>query len=126
MSHRRERVASEIRSRLATLLRERVNDPRLAQVSILEVRPAPDFSYARVFYRTLGERAEAQSALDGAAPFLRRCLGEGMKLRRVPELDFRYDESPERAGRVEEILEELREARVHDDDDDDEGGEDAV
>lgn len=107
MSHRRARVASEMRSRLARVVRERVADPRLAQVSILEVRPSQDFSYARVFFRTLGDRAEAEAALDGAGPFLRRCLAEGMQLRRVPELEFRYDESPERAERVERILDEL-------------------
>jgi ribosome-binding factor A len=107
VSHRKQRVASEIRQRLARVLAERVSDPRLAQVSILEVRPSPDFSYARVFFRTLGDRAQAEAALDGARPFLRRCLADGMQLRHVPELDFRYDESPERAGRVEQILDEL-------------------
>lgn len=107
MSHRKARAASDIRARLAQVIGERVSDPRLAQVTILEVRPAPDFSYARVFFRTLGDRAEAEAALDGARPFLRRCLAEGMRLRRVPELDFRYDESPERAELVEGILDEL-------------------
>ena len=109
MSHRKARIASEMRARLAQVLVERVADPRLAQVSILEVRPAPDLSYARVFFRTLGDRAEAEAALEGAKPFLRRCLVEGMRMRRVPELDFRYDESPERAARVERILGELAE-----------------
>ncbi len=107
MSHRRARVASELRTRLADVIAQRVGDPRLAPVSILEVRPAPDYSYARVFFRTLGDRAEAQAALDHAKPFLRRCLSQGMRLRRVPELDFRYDESPERAARVDGILDEL-------------------
>ena len=107
MSHRKARLASEMRARLAAVIAERVRDPRLVGVSILEVRPSPDFSYARVFFRTLGDRAEAEAALDHARPFLRRCLAEGLRTRRVPELDFRYDESPERAAHVEEILEEL-------------------
>jgi len=107
VSHRKARAASDIRSRLAAVIRERVRDPRLTGVSILEVRPSPDFSYARVFFRTLGDRADAEAALEHAKPFLRRCLAEGLRTRRVPELDFRYDESPERAAHVEQILEEL-------------------
>ncbi|MBW2281646.1 MAG: 30S ribosome-binding factor RbfA [Deltaproteobacteria bacterium] len=107
MSHRKARAASDIRTKLASVIAERVRDPRLSGVSILEVRPSPDFSYARVFFRTLGDRAEAEAALDHAKPFLRRCLAEGSRSRRVPELDFRYDESPERAAHVEQILEEL-------------------
>ena len=75
------------------------------------MRAAVDLSYARVFYRTYGDRDEAESALEKANPYLRRCLAERLKLRRVPELDFRYDESQERAQRVEGILSELEAAR---------------
>jgi len=107
MNHRRARIAGDIRARLAEIINEKVRDPRLSGVSILEVRPAPDMSYARVFFRTLGERAAAEEGLAKAAPFLRRCLADALDLRRVPELDFRFDESPERAARVEGILAEV-------------------
>ncbi len=108
MSHRLARVARELRDRLAESVRH-ASDPRLARVSILEVRPSPDLSYARVFYRTLGAREEAESALRGAAGFLRGELAREIRLRRVPELDFHFDESPERGDRVEGLLRELRE-----------------
>ena len=76
-------------------------------MTILEVRPAVDLSYARVFFRTYGDREQAEAALAGAKPFVRRCLAQRSTLRRVPELDFRYDESQERAERVEKILREV-------------------
>ena len=111
MSHRKARVASELRARIAQVVAERVRDPRLAQVSILEVRPAPDFSYARVFFRTLGQREEAERALAGAKGMLRTRVAEGLHVRRMPELDFRYDEAPERAERVYSLLEDVKPSR---------------
>ena len=106
-----ERVARDLRDKLAAIVEERVSDPRLRGVSIVEVRPSPDLSYARVFYRTLGDPREAKRALRKATPFLRRCLAENLRLRRVPELDLRHDPSVETAQRIESILDELAEER---------------
>ncbi len=102
-----ERVARELRDKLASIIEERVSDPRLRGVSIIEVRPSPDLSYARVFYRTLGDPREAARALGKAKPFLRRCLAENLRLRRVPELDLRHDPTVESAQRIEHLLNEI-------------------
>ena len=110
MSHRRSRVAALLRERLAQVLRERVSDPRLEGISIIEVRSAPDGSFARVFYRSGRERSDVEAALASAKPFIRRCLSEGLEMRRVPELDFRYDPAEASGERMGEILDELRKA----------------
>lgn len=110
MTQRRHRIATLLRDRLAEILRVRVSDPRLESVSVIEVQPAPDGSFARVFYRSRGERAEVEEALMHAKPFIRRCLAEGLELRRVPELDFRYDPAEEAGARMDEILEDLSKA----------------
>jgi ribosome-binding factor A len=109
VNHRPARISTDLARRLATILSERVSDPRLRQVTIVEVRAAPDASFARVFYRTLEDREELAQVLERAKPFIRRCLAEGLKLRRVPELDFRYDPAEDEGARVEAILKELRE-----------------
>ena len=109
MRHRPERIANELAQRLATILGERVSDPRLRRVTIVEVRAAADASFARVFYRTLDDREELAQVLERAKPFIRRCLAEGLRLRRVPELDFRYDPAADQGARVDAILKELRE-----------------
>ena len=87
MSHRRQRIGHDLAHRLARILTEKVSDPRLEMLSIVEVQSAPDGSFARVFYRTLGDRDrdEVARALESAKPFIRRCLGENLRLRRVPE-----------------------------------------
>lgn len=109
MKHRRERVAHDVRARLAEILARHTRDARLASIVLTDVELSPDLSYARVFYRTAGEPREAARALERAGPFLRRRLAEGLSLRRVPELDFRLDDALERGARVEEILREIRE-----------------
>jgi len=123
-----QRVARELRDRLAEILETLVSDPRLEGVSIVEVRPSPDLSFARVFYRTWGDPAETDAALQKAKPFIRRCLGEGLSLRRVPEIDLRLDASAETAARIDGVLKqiaeerELREAESGDDAPDSEAG----
>ena len=113
MSHARARTAADLRDRIARILAERVSDPRLAAISVIEVDPSPDGSFARVFYRSLDKDADLDEALQRAKPFIRRCLGEGLRMRRVPELDFRYDPAEEHGARVDAILEELSEERGH-------------
>lgn len=112
MKHTQARLAHEIRERIATILRERVGDPRLEGVTINEVRVAPDGSYARVFWVTLGPPASATEAIEKAKPYLRRCLAAELRVRRVPELDFRMDEAVARAERVEDVLRELERTRA--------------
>jgi len=106
-----QRVARELRDRLAEIIETRVSDPRLEGVSIVEVRPSPDLSFARVFYRTWRDPRETDAALQKAKPFIRRCLGEGLSLRHVPELDLKLDASAETAARVEDVLKQIAEER---------------
>jgi ribosome-binding factor A len=112
VKHTQARLAHEIQERIATILRERVGDPRLEHVTVNEVRVAPDGSYARIFWGTLGQTGAAAEAIEKAKPYLRRCLAAELHIRRVPELDFRLDETLERAQRVEEVLRELEAARA--------------
>jgi ribosome-binding factor A len=64
-----------------------------------------------VYYRTVNDPAAAQEAINGAKRFIRRALAEGLPMRRVPELDFRLDETPDQAARLEEILKEIHKER---------------
>ena len=118
MSYRRQRAAHRVRDCIAAILGSDVRDPRLQGVSVTAVDLAPDASFARVFYRVLGEREEAKSALDQAKPFIRRCLAQRIALRRVPELDFRLDESVDRGERIDQILREIRDEREPSQEDD--------
>jgi ribosome-binding factor A len=104
-------VAQELRDRIAEILTRQVRDPRLELMTVTALEISPDLSFARVFYRTLGDRDAADRALRKAKPFIRRHLAEGLPLRRVPELDFRWDESADQAERVDRILDDLARER---------------
>ena len=111
MKHGQARLAQEIRARLATILRERTGDPRLELLAITDVEVAHDASFARVFYRTLGDAEAAAAALEKAKPYLRRELAAELAVRRVPELDFRADASLDRAAKLEGVLRDLARER---------------
>src|SRR5262249_28322516 len=111
MKHSAARLAQEIHGRLAQILRERTADPRLELLSLTEVKVAPDASFARIFYRTLGDKAETVAALEKAKPYLRRRLAGELRVRRVPELDFRPDDTLDRAEHLEGVLRDLARER---------------
>lgn len=126
-SSRPERVGDQIRSELAELLSREVHDPGVGFLTLTQVRVTPDLQIARIYYTTLGdEKAQRESAraLKRASPFLRRQLGRRLRLRRVPELEFFYDESIARHDRIERILQDLKAeaASRHDDTGDDDAG----
>jgi ribosome-binding factor A len=111
--HRPDRVGDQIREILSEMLaRGAVHDPGIGFITLTRVQVSPDLQMARVFYTTLGDaraRVDTAKALKRATPFFRRQLGDRMRLRRVPEVDFRFDESVEHQDRVEQILRDLRE-----------------
>jgi len=111
---RPDRVGDQIRSEIASLLARDVHDPGIGFVTITRVQVTPDLQQARVYYTALGDdkaRRSAARALDRAAPFLRRQIGSRLRLKRVPELEFLYDESIAGQDRIEQILNEIRAAQ---------------
>src|SRR3989441_9775243 len=108
---RPDRVAEQIRSELALVLARQVHDPGIGFVTLTRVQISPDLQSARVFYTALGDvtaRRSSARALDRAAPFLRRQIGSRLRLKRVPELKFLYDESIAGQDRIEQLLNEIR------------------
>lgn len=74
------------------------------------MKVSPDLQQARVYYTTIGDdkaRRDTARALGRATPFLRRQVGQRLRLKRVPELAFQYDEAIERGDRIERILQEI-------------------
>ena len=120
---RSERVAEQIRRDLAVLIREKVKDPRVGMVTILEVSVSKDLSYAKVWFDVLDpEHAkEAQDTLNHASGFLRRELGRGLKLRVTPELRFYYDDTQVRGNSLSALIDKAvaEDKAAHADDDND-------
>jgi ribosome-binding factor A len=123
--YRPDRVGEEIREELSAMLaRGEVHDPGIGFITLTRVQVSPDLQLARVFYTSLGDekaRKETAKALDRATPFFRRQVGGRLRLRRVPEIEFRFDESIQHQDRIEQILRDLHaeEAQRAASDDDD-------
>jgi ribosome-binding factor A len=115
---RPDRVADQIRGELGQLLAREVHDPGIGFVTITRVQVSPDIQQARVFYTALGDekaRRNSERALARAIPFLRRQIGARLRLKRVPELKFLYDESIAGQDRIEQLLRDLHQSHPEDD-----------
>ena len=111
--HRPTRVGDQIREVVSELLtRGAVHDPGIGFITLTRVQVSSDLQMARVFYTSLGDpktRTETAKALKRATPFFRRQIGDRMRLRRVPEVEFRFDEAIAHQDRIEQILRDLHE-----------------
>ncbi len=114
--HRPDRIGDQLRMELSDLLAREVHDPGIGFVTLTRVEVTPDLQHARVYYTSLGQdaaRRQTDRALHRAAPFLRRQVAHRLRLRRVPEIDFTFDEGIEAQDRVEQLLREIREQEPH-------------
>jgi len=111
--HRPERVGDQIRQEISDLLaRGAVHDPGIGFMTLTRVQVSADLQVAHIFYTMLGDekaRRETARALERATPFLRRHLGSRLRLRRVPEIDFRFDQAIAHQDRIEQVLRDLHE-----------------
>ena len=115
-TRRTSRVGENVRDALVEVFRHDLKDVRLAMISITSVDVAPDLNFARVYLSGLQEdetRAVVKDLISQKGR-IRHFLGQRIRLRYTPELDFRFDDTGEKAQRIEEIL---REVKTEDDDD---------
>jgi ribosome-binding factor A len=111
MPHRVDKVAAQLREEISAILSQRLKDPRLGLVSVIEVDISPDLGNARVHVSTLGgedERQELMKALEHARGFIRHELAVRLRnLRRVPDIRFVDDRNIEYAVHIGRVLESI-------------------
>ena len=110
MTQRTDRIDQLLREEIGAILAKDVQDPRIGFVTVTDVDTAPDLSTARVWVSVIGqpeERRRALRALEHAMPFVRRELNSRIRLRRIPELHVREDDTAQRGTRVLRLLAEL-------------------
>ena len=109
---RRVRVEGDLHQELCAALR-RLQDPRLEAATVTRVEMSEDLRFARVLVRLAyrddegSARTDLMRALAAAGGRLRSHVGRTLKLRFTPELRFVYDEGPDAARRVDELLAEI-------------------
>jgi ribosome-binding factor A len=110
------RVDEAIRQVLGEALAGELKDPRVGFVTVTDVRTSADLRHAHVYVSVLGpdgrpsEPQERESSLEGlrsAHGFLQGRLGGELHLKRTPTLEFTYDETTDRAMRVDSLIDEM-------------------
>ena len=113
MSERTRRIDHLLREEISAVIRREAHDPRVGFVTITSVDVTPDLRHATVWASVIGaekERRATLQVLGRAMPFVRHHLGS-LRLKRIPELHLREDDSAQRGTRVLQLLEQL-EARL--------------
>ena len=113
-SERLDKVAEAIKEEVAGILQRELKDPRIGFVTITRVRVTPDLQQATVYFSLLeghGSGPETEAGLRSAQGFVRRQLGDRLRLRVTPEVKFRLDTSVEENIRISKLLGELKKGR---------------
>jgi ribosome-binding factor A len=114
---RADRVADLIKQEISDILRRQAGDPRIANITVTDVKLTDDLRSARIYFVELGKdrlSADVEKGLSKAKGFLKRELGKRLQLRYIPELAFFYDPSFEYGSRIEKLLKEVRKDETDD------------
>lgn len=123
-SRRVSRVSSLIKREVSQMLLSEIKDDRVGagMVSVTNVEVSGDLQHAKIFvsiYGTSEAKAETMAGLHSAGPFVRRALGQRMKLRRTPEVLFLEDRSLEQGDQILQLLNNLPRLELPEDEDED-------
>lgn len=108
---RKERLAQQLQQEIASILQRELKDPRLGFVTITTVELSGDLSHAKAHYSVLGsaaERERSSEALERATGFVRSLIKKRLRLKIIPEIVFRYDESIAHSIELAAKLDELK------------------
>lgn len=108
-TYRIHQINRQLKEEISSILLMEMQDENLKELTVTEVRCSRDLRHALVFaaaHKDTDTGRVLESARK-AAGYIRRLLYSRLRIKHVPELDFRYDESLDRAERIFQTLEEL-------------------
>jgi ribosome-binding factor A len=108
-SGRMRRVDEAIRQVIGEVVAGELKDPRVGFVTVTDVRTSADLSHARVYVSVLGDEPAREATLAGlrsAHGYMQRRVASELRLKRTPTLDFIYDDTTDRAMRLDALLDE--------------------
>ena len=110
MYKRSEKVAEAIHEMVSELLIKGLKDPRIGFVTITGVKVTDDLHLATIYFTVIGsdeEKSATGKGLNSARGYIRKEMGRNLRMRYVPDIAFRYDESVEYGNRIESLLKEI-------------------
>ncbi|HZK12613.1 MAG TPA: 30S ribosome-binding factor RbfA [Atribacterota bacterium] len=107
---RSEHLEKSLKREINNIIYRKINDPRIKFVTITRIKVSPDLKYASIFVTIFNDEAQQKKALKGlksATKFIRVELGKELKLRFVPEIEFKIDEDLEHQYKLLKIITEV-------------------
>ena len=107
---RMDKVNQRMKEEIGDIVLNELKDPRLAFVTIVEVIVSRDLQHAKVYYSVLGTQDQIKKAKDGllsARGFVRKLIGQRVRMRYTPDIEFIFDSSLEYSARIEGTLQEI-------------------
>ncbi len=108
---RSQRVSELIHEEISNLLINGIKDPRIGFVTLVKVELTNDLKHAKIYVSVLGNEEEKNQTIEGlmsASGFIRKELGRTLKLRYIPELRFKIDDSLDYSSKINKILSEIK------------------
>ena len=108
---RPERVQEALRQEISKVALEEIKDPRIGFLTITKVELTKDLRYAKVYFSVLGgakEKALALKGLNSAKGYIKGVVADRIKLRLVPEISFRIDESIEHTEEIYNLFKRIK------------------
>ncbi len=121
MGVRSEKVRVQLKRELSRILQEDLKDPRIGFATIMRIDLTGDLRHARIYFSVLGDEKAKVSSIEGiesASGYIRRLIGERLKLKYVPELSFKLDRSIEYSINLEKTFERLKNEHKNSEDSD--------
>src|SRR5690625_627185 len=107
---RTNRVAEQMKKEIGEILNQKIKDPRVGFVTVTDVDLTNDLQQATIYVSVFGDENEKEDTLVGlskASGFIRSELGKRIRLRKIPEITFQFDEAHEYVNRIDSILRKL-------------------
>ena len=110
---RSDKVSDLLKKEISLIISSQIKDPRLRNINITAVKVSDDIGIATVFYTVIGESIQkTQSNIDSKileklSGMIRSNLANKIKIRRIPKIKFRFDESIEYSENIEQLLKNL-------------------
>ncbi|MCX8092860.1 MAG: 30S ribosome-binding factor RbfA [Candidatus Goldbacteria bacterium] len=112
---RKKRLESLLKREIGMILLREIKDPRIHFVTVTDVSMTNDYKIAHIYVSIMGDEKEKENNLRGlqnAAGFIRKLVGESIKIRYNPELIFKIDDSFEKQNKILKILKEIEENKL--------------
>lgn len=107
---RTSRVAEQMKKEVGDILNQKIKDPRVGFVTVTDVDLTNDLQHATIYVSVFGDELEKEASLIGlskASGFIRSEIGKRIRLRKVPEIIFKFDEAHEYGNHIDAILRQL-------------------